>query len=723
MEEKFDIEKELKKLPQKPGVYIMHDKNNKIIYVGKAISLKRRVTSYFRKTKKTQRILNMVALIDHFEYIVCDNEAEALVLECNLIKKNMPKFNVLLKDDKTYPYIKINVKAKFPDVYITRRVLNDGARYFGPYPNSGAAKEMVEFIKTKFQIRQCKSFKYKDRACLNYYIKKCSGPCMGYISEGDYRKKINQIISILDGNVKDVEKELKAEMDKASANQEYEKATIYRDELYAVQAISQRQKVSNISDNDIDVIGFAKNNEKICVEVFYIRNSKMIGRDNFFLNGLNDEEDSEITEEFIERFYSDKEILPSKIMCRNDFADREIFEEYLTKKAGRNVEIKVPKIGEKVRLVEMAENNAKITLDNKEKAHKNVIVEMKDTLNLKKLPRKIESYDISNISGTYMVAAMCVMIDGQIKKNLSRRFKVKTVFGQDDPKSMEEVVTRRLRHSINLQKLLEEDSNSEINKAVTTKIDKKDEKEEIDKNKNINNNAENDRKEKFEKACAKNVEKENKLKISAKNVDEENESDTSEKNVDEEIEESKFVDENDNLLNRIDIENVKKLPKEILEKYDGSKGFGKLPDLILADGGITQIRATKQAIRNIEKEIGTYLDIEVYGMVKNDKHQTRALMDENRNEMEISEDLFNLITNFQNEVHNTAIGYHKMLRDKSMTKSELDEISGIGNVKKIELLKKFGSVENIAKSNVQEISSVKGINEELAKKILEELNK
>lgn len=671
MEEKFNIEKELKKLPQKPGVYIMHDKDDKIIYVGKAISLKRRVTSYFRKTKKTQRILNMVALIDHFEYIVCDNEAEALVLECNLIKKNMPKFNVLLKDDKTYPYIKINVKAKFPDVYITRRVLNDGARYFGPYPNSGAAKEMVEFIKTRFKIRQCKSFKYKDRACLNYYIKKCSGPCMGYISEADYRKRINQIISILDGNVKDVEKELKNEMELASQKMEYEKAALLRDELYAVQAISQRQKVANISDNDIDVIGFAKNNEKICVEVFYIRNSKMIGRDNFFLNGLNDEADSELTEEFIERFYSDKDILPNKIMCRNDFEDREIFEQYLTKKAGRNVEIKVPKIGEKVRLVEMAENNAKITLENKEKSHKNVIVELKDTLGLSRLPRKIESFDISNISGTYMVAGMCVMIDGQIRKNLSRRFKIKTVIGQDDPKSMEEVVTRRLRHSINLMGELEQrdDIESKNNQDANSGV--------------INENS--------------------------YNLSEDNSMD------DEGIK--------DNLPNRIDWDRVRKLPKEILQKYDGSKGFGRLPDLILADGGITQIRATKAAIRNIENEIGTTLNIAVYGMVKNDKHQTRALMDENRNEMEISEDLFNLITNFQNEVHNTAIGYHKMLRDKSMVKSELDNISGIGNVKKIELLKKFGSVENIAKASVDEIASVKGINKELAEKIIKELAK
>lgn len=601
----FNIEEELKKLPQKPGVYIMHDKDDKIIYVGKAISLKRRVTSYFRKTNKTQRILNMVSLIDHFEYIVCDNEAEALILECNLIKKNMPKFNVLLKDDKTYPYIKINVKADFPDVYITRKLMNDGARYFGPYANPGAAKEMVEFIKTKFKIRQCKSFKYKDRACLNYDIKKCSGPCMGYISKEEYRKQINQIISILEGKVDAVEKELRTEMIEASEKMEFEKAALLRDELLAIERISQKQKVSNITENDIDVIGIARSEQEICIEIFYVRNSKMIGRDSFFFKGLNDESDEDITEEFIERYYTGKTIIPSRIMCRNNFEDRKLIEEWLTGIADRKVEIKVPQKGEKMRLVEMAENNAKITLDNKQKANKNVIVDLKDRLELKKLPRKIESFDISNISGEYMVAGMCVMIDGTIKKNLSRRFKIKTVYGQDDPKCMEEVITRRLKHSID----------------------------------------------------------------------------------------------------------------------SGDKGFGRLPDLILADGGITQIKATKKAIKNVENETGTKLDIGVYGMVKNDKHQTRALMDENRNEIEISEDIFNLITNFQNEVHNTAIGYHKFLRDKSMSKSKLDDINGIGTAKKVLLLKEFGSVENIAKADVNEIARVKGINEELAKRIKEELNK
>ena len=600
----FNIEEELKKLPNKPGVYIMHDKNDKIIYVGKAISLKRRVTSYFRKTKKTQRILNMVALIDHFEYIVCDNEAEALVLECNLIKKNMPKFNVLLKDDKTYPYIKINVKADFPDVYMTRRVLNDGARYFGPYPNSGAAKEMCEFIKSKFKIRQCKSFKYKDRPCLNYHIKRCSAPCQGYISKEDYHKQINQIISILDGKTDGVRKELEQSMKEASLKMDYEKAAELRDQINAIDRISQRQKVSNISEHDIDVIGLYKDEYEICIEIFYIRNSKMVGRDNFFLKGLNDEDDKEIISDFIKQYYMGRSFFPNKIMIKEDIEDRELLEIWLTQMAERKVEIKVPQKGEKLRLVEMAENNAEITLKNKQKSNQHIIVEMKDALKLDKLPRKIECFDISNISGTYMVAGMCVMIDGIIKKNLSRRFKIKTVFEQDDPRCMREVVERRLRHS----------------------IDKEDD------------------------------------------------------------------------------------------------GFGKLPDLIFADGGITQIRAILTAIHNVEKESGKQLEIRVFGMVKNDKHRTRALIDENRNEIQVSDEMFNLITQFQDTVHDTAIGYHKFLRDKSMSKSALDDIKGVGTTKKALLLKKFGSVQKIKEATVEEISKVKGINDELAQKIKDELN-
>ena len=608
----FDIEKELKKLPAKPGVYIMHDKDDNIIYVGKAVVLRNRVRQYFRKNKKTQRIRNMVALIDHFEYIVCENEAEALILECNLIKKNMPKFNVLLKDDKTYPYIKINVTADYPDVYITRRILNDGAKYFGPYANSGSAKEMIEFIKSRYKIRQCKSFKYKDRPCLNYHIKKCMAPCMGYVSKEEYQEQIKQIIAILEGKTDELIKQLKQEMNQAAEELKYEKAQDLRDKIYAIEAISQKQKVSNISENDIDVIGIARNELEVCIEMFYVRNSKMIGRKHYFFNGLNDEEDAEILSSFLKQFYLGKQILPNKIMIREDIEDKSLIEETLTSLAGRKVEIKTPQKGEKLRLVEMAEQNAKITLENKEKDKYNILMELKDVLKLQSIPRKIECYDISNLSGTNVVAGMCVMQDGIIKKNLARRFKIKEVVGQDDPKCMEEVITRRLRHSI-----------PELNQ-------------------------------------------------------------------------------------------------------DKSNGFGELPNVIFVDGGITQIRAGKQAIANINKELKEVtkgeeeqkqIEIPIFGMVKNDKHQTRALMDENRAELKISENLLNTITMFQDSVHDTAIGYHKKLRDEQITKSALDEINGIGVVKKVALLKKYGSVENIKKASVEDIAQVKGINKKLAEEI------
>lgn len=615
----FDIEAELKKLPKKPGVYIMHDKNDKIIYVGKAVVLKNRVRQYFRKNKKTKRIQNMVAQVDHFEYIVCDNEAEALILECNLIKKNMPKFNVLLKDDKTYPYIKINVKADYPDIYITRRILNDGAKYFGPYANAGSAKEMIEFIKSKYKIRQCKSFKYKDRPCLNYHIKRCMAPCMGYVSKEEYRKQINEIISILEGKTAELQKELQKEMQEASSKMEYERAQEIRDKIYAIERISQRQKVSNISENDIDVIGLARKDEEACIEIFFIRNSKMVGRKHFIFKGLDDEEDGEIISSFIKQYYIGKQILPNKIMIKTNIEEKDAIEMWLTEVSGRKVEIKTPQKGEKLKFVEMAENNALITLKNKENEKSNILIELKQALGMEKLPRKIESYDISNLSGTNMVAGMCVMQDGIIKKNLSRRFKVKEVYGQDDPKCMKEVVKRRLRHSV---RILNNDNN----------------------------------------------------------------------------------------------------------------GFGELPDVIFADGGITQIRAIEQAIedvnvdiekaakdRQIELSEKDKLNIPVFGMVKNDKHQTRALMNDKREEIEISQELLNTITMFQDAVHDTAIGYHRKLRNEEITKSALDDISGIGTVKKVELLKKFGCLKNIKEASVEEIAKVKGIGPELAKKIKEKL--
>ena len=593
----FDIEEELKKLPDKPGVYLMHDKADNIIYVGKAVVLKNRVRQYFRKNNKTARIEKMVSLIDHFEYIVVESEDEALILECNLIKKYRPKFNVLLKDDKTYPYIKVDVKSDYPGVFITRRILNDGAKYFGPYPSASSAKEMVSFIKEKFQIRQCKNFKNRDRACLNYHIKKCLAPCMGYVSKEEYKKQIDQICLLLDGKIESIIKALEEEMEECSEKLEFEKAAAIRDRIQAIERVSEKQKVSNISENNIDVIGLFKNEVTVCIEIFFIRNSKMIGREHYFFDELKDMEESEIVSGFIKQYYMDKKDFPSKIMLRYDLEEKEVLENWLSNKSNRKVTLKSPMRGEKLRFVEMAELNSRITLENKVKDNKDILIELRDVLDLDEIPFKIESFDISNISGNFLVAGMCVAQNGVIKRNMSRRFRIKTVFGQDDPRCMEEVVTRRLKHSI--------------------------------------------------------------------------------------------------------------------ESPNG--GFGSLPDLILADGGITQIRAIKNAMDAVG------VSIPVFGMVKDDKHSTRALIDENRNEFKISENLFLFITNLQDEVHKKAIEYHRKVRDKEMTKSKLVYVDGIGEKKRTEVLKKFGSLKKIKEETVEELQEVKGINKALAEKIKNEL--
>ena len=591
----FNIKEELKKLPDKSGVYIMRDKDDNILYVGKAVSLKNRVRQYFMKNNKTQRILKMVSLIDHFEYIVTDNEAEALILECNLIKENRPKFNVLLKDDKTYPYIKIDVKSDYPNVFITRRIINDGSKYFGPYANPGSAREMVNFIRDRFKIRQCRNFKSNKRPCLNYHIKKCPAPCMGYISVEDYKKQIDDIIMLLEGKTEKIIKNLKEEIIQLSEKQEFEKAAEVRDRMIAIERISTKQKVSNISENNIDVIGLYKNKLSVCIEIFFVRGSKMIAREHYYFDDFKDDENSDIISGFIKQYYIDKPDLPSKIMIQEEIEDKELLEEWLGKKAGRKVEIKTPQRGEKLRFVELAEKNAQITLENKLKDKTDILLELKEKLNLNKMPRKIESFDISNISGQFIVGGMCVMKDGIINKKLSRRFKIKNVVGQDDPKCMEEVVTRRIKHSIESPK----------------------------------------------------------------------------------------------------------------------GGFGELPDLILADGGITQIKAIKKAIAKYD------IDIPVYGMVKDDKHRTRALINEERQEIEISEKLMMTITNFQDEVHNVAIEYHRKLRDKEMTRSVLDDIEGIGEKRKQELLKTFGSIEKIKEADIEDIMKIKGITRSIAENIKE----
>lgn len=596
------IKEDLKKLPERPGVYIMKDKNDNILYVGKAVILKNRVRQYFQKTNKTERIKKMVSQIDHFEYIVVDSEMEALILECNLIKLHRPKYNVLLKDDKMYPYIKITLNEDYPTVRITRKKFNDGAKYFGPYTNAFAVKETVEFLNKTFKLKHCRKI-FKDgkyeTPCLNYHIKRCMGICQGNVSKEEYMKVINQVIDVLDGKSEALIKQIDADMQKASSELNFEKAAELRDKKISLENLMQKQKMDSFSENNIDVIGIVKYLDKASIEVFNIRNSRMIGGENFILKDVEEFSESDLIFDFMKQYYNDGNV-PDKIMFRYEFPDMELARNLLMKIGNKkNLEFKIPKRGEKVKLIDMAERNAKISMQNKTDSIENegLLVELMNLLHLKELPKRIESFDISNISGTDTVAGIVVFENAKPKKSDYRRLKIRTVEGQNDVGCMREVLMRRLKY------------------------------------------------------CK--------------------------------------------------------------EDFDGKSPYSSSPNLILMDGGISQVRVAK----NVVREYG--LTIPVFGMVKDGKHRTRTIVDEDGREYEIkSNELFNLVTFLQDEVHNTAIEYHRKLRQNRVRESELDKIDGIGEKKKKALLQRFKSVRKIKEASVEELCLVDGINEELAQRIL-----
>ena len=596
------IKEDLKKLPERPGVYIMKDKNDNILYVGKAVILKNRVRQYFQKTNKTERIKKMVSQIDHFEYIVVDSEMEALILECNLIKLHRPKYNVLLKDDKMYPYIKITLNEDYPTVRITRKKFNDGAKYFGPYTNAFAVKETVEFLNKTFKLKHCRKI-FKDgkyeTPCLNYHIKRCMGICQGNVSKEEYMKVINQVIDVLDGKSEALIKKIDADMQKASSELNFEKAAELRDKKVSLENLMQKQKMDSFSENNIDVIGIVKYLDKASIEVFNIRNSRMIGGKNFILKDVEEFSESDLIFDFMKQYYNDGNV-PDKIMFRYEFPDMELARNLLMKIGNKkNLEFKIPKRGEKVKLIDMAERNAKISMQNKTDSIENegLLVELMNLLHLKELPKRIESFDISNISGTDTVAGIVVFENAKPKKSDYRRIKIKTVEGQNDVGCMREVLMRRLKY------------------------------------------------------CK--------------------------------------------------------------EDFDGKSPYSSSPNLILMDGGISQVRVAK----NVVREYG--LTIPVFGMVKDGKHRTRTIVDEDGREYEIkSNELFNLVTFLQDEVHNTAIEYHRKLRQNRVRESELDKVDGIGEKKKKALLQRFKSVRKIKEASVEELCLVDGINEELAQRIL-----
>ena len=458
----FNIEEELKKLPSLPGVYIMHDKHDTIIYVGKAISLKNRVRQYFQKSrnlgiKKEQ----MVEQIERFEYIVTDSELEALVLESNLIKEHKPKYNTMLKDDKNYPFIKVTVGEDFPRIMTARSMKKDKAKYFGPYTNAGAVKDVIELTRKLYHLRTCSRVLPRDtgkeRPCLYYHIKQCDGPCQGYISREDYRKQVDSLLDFLNGNHKKILKELEEKMYQASEEMKFEDAAQYRDLMQSVQRIGEKQKITDHPGEDKDIIAMAEEGQDAVVQVFFVRDGKLIGRDHFYMKTAPGDSRAMILSSFLKQFYSGTPFIPREIMIQDEIEDQDLIAQWLEKRKGKKVHILVPKKGTKEKLVEMAYQNAKLVLrQDKERIKREegrtigAVKEIAELLGMEEIQR-IEAFDISNISGFQSVGSMIVYEKGKPKRSDYRKFKIKWVKGPNDYASMEEVLTRRFVHGMNEQ--------------------------------------------------------------------------------------------------------------------------------------------------------------------------------------------------------------------------------------------------------------------------------
>ncbi|MBQ5696364.1 MAG: excinuclease ABC subunit UvrC [Clostridium sp.] len=612
----FDFEYHIKNLPDKPGVYLMKNSLGEVIYVGKAKVLKNRVKSYFQNSKNhSEKVRVMVKNIAEFEYIITDSEMEALILECNLIKKYSPKYNILLKDDKFYPFIKITVKDDFPRVFVTRNFSKDGSKYFGPYTNGTAVYETIDLIYKIFPLRTCKlvikESGEKVRPCLNYHIKKCFGPCGGHISKKEYGKMISDIIDVLSGKETYITKMLKAEMESAAENLEFEKAASIRDKILAIEAIVEKQKIFKTMEGDEDFINIDQDEKDSCIQVFFSRDGKVIGREHFIFENTANESIAEILEEFIASFYGGTAKVPKTVYVP-EINEIELIEEYLTIKRGSKVWIKVPQKGQKKDMLEMVKNNAQVTLEKfKDKYLKDkeinriALQELQGLLELDEWPTRIEAYDISNIQGVDSVGTMVVFEEGRAKNSDYRRFKIKTVKGANDYDSMREILTRRFNHGLEEVRAIQERN----------------------------------------------------LKLSAGK-------------------------------------------------------FSNFPDLIMMDGGKGQVNIALEVLDRLN------INIPVCGLVKDDKHQTRGIVYNNK-ELIInrSSNLMQLIRRVQDEVHRFAITYHRSLRDKRTLHSVLDDIPNVGEKRRRDLLMKFGSVDNIKKASIEELLEIPSINKKSAESI------
>lgn len=595
----FDIQEQLKKLPAEPGVYLMKDENDKVIYVGKAISLKNRVRQYFQSSKNhTSKVKSMVKNIYKFEYIITDSELEALILECSLIKQYRPKYNVLLRDDKTYPYIKVTVNEEYPRILKVRQVIKDKSKYFGPYTNITAVNDTLEIIRNTYPIRTCnidieKAIKNNMRPCLNKHIKKCVGPCTGDVSKEDYNKMIEEIILFLSGKEEKLVELLKEKMNECAMQFNFEEAAIYRDKIRSLEEMIQKQKIdSGTSDLNQDIIAMARAHDEACVQVFFIRNGKIVGREHYILEGVMDSSRESILSSFVKQFYMAQDYIPKEILIEDEVEDSFILEEWLSDKKGQKVFIKVPQKGEKKNLVEMVRKNAieyleKFSNMNKLKYQKSIgaLEELKNLIGLDKLPKRIESFDISNIQGVDSIGSMVVFTDGKKDKKEYRRYKIKTVIGPNDYDSMAEIVERRLK-------------------------------------------------------------------------------------------------------------------------------YGDFPDLILLDGGKGQVSSVKKVLDKYN------VNIPLWGMYKDDKHRTKGLISQEKEiELDKTSNLYRFVASIQEEVHNYAISYHRSLRNKSLTKSILDDIQGIGSKRKKALLSHFKNIEDIKVATFEELLEVEGMNKASAENV------
>ena len=610
----MQLEEKLKLLPARPGVYLYRDNKGKIIYVGKALSLKSRVRSYFQpgaqQPPKTRVMLDRVA---DFDLIVTDSEVEALILEQNLIKEHRPRYNVMYKDDKSYPYLKVTLAENFPRVFITRRHVKDGSRYFGPYTHVGALNETMRLLKKIFPIRSCK---HKDpaprsRPCLNYHIKRCLGPCSGEVDCDTYRAMINEICLFLEGRQEDLAKALASRMAAAAERMDFEHAASLRDQLQAVREVVERQKIitGGFEDQDVVAAAGAEDLSEACVMVFFVRGGKLIGREHFILREVEGLSRSEVTASFLKQYYNEVEFVPREVLLAAGVDDeRAVIEQWLTGKKGSKVSLKVPQRGEKKKLVEMVADNARLTLEqlrSEEAASREdaagALAGLAEELGLDSPPRRMECYDISNTQGTESVASMVVFLDGKPANEQYRRFKIRTVEGPDDFASIQETLRRRFKRAAEERRLLS---------------------------------------------------------------------------------------------------------SGLISSREAK--FNALPDLVIIDGGKGQLSAARQAMR----ELG-FASIPTFGLAK-EEEQLFAEWQPDPIIIEKGSRALHLLQRLRDEAHRFALSYHRNIRGKASLKSLLDEVEGIGEVRRRALLKAFGSLKEIEKATPEQLAAVKGMNKKSA---------